>query len=169
MQKLIRGLDAFNRWSATIVKWLVSACVAVQVIIVFCGVIWRYFLHSPITWVDEVAALLLVVIAFLGCYIALTRNGLARIELLISKFKGPWKKAVYVLSELLTLVMLVVAVVYGVKLFLLPTSLNQSTPGLYIPLSIFYGLIPITFLLCCISTITKILHYIFDKEEDSEC
>lgn len=169
MQKLIRGLDAFNRWSSTIVKWLVSVCVAVQVIIVFCGVIWRYFLRSPITWVDEVAALLLVVIAFLGCYIALTRNGLARIELLISKFKGPWKKAVYVLSELLTLTMLIVAVIYGVKLFLLPTSLNQSTPGLYIPLSIFYGLIPITFLLCCISTVTKILHYIFDKEEDSAC
>ena len=169
MQKILHGLDCFNGTIVRIVKFIVSVCIAVQILIIFAGVIWRYFLNAPLSWVDEVAALLLVMIAFMGCYVALASRKLARIELFIGVFKRKEKKALYIFSEALSLLMLIFVVVYGVKLFLLPTSLNQKTPGLYIPLSIFYGLIPVMFSLCCISTVTKILHYFFDKEDGTEC
>ncbi len=169
MQKMIHCLDKFNGAVVRIVKYIVAACIAAQIIIIFCGVIWRYFLNAPLSWVDELAALLLVLITFLGCYVALAKGKLARIELLIGSFKGKTKKAMYVASEGISLVMLFFIIKYGAELFVLPTSLKQKTPGLYIPLWIFYGLIPVMFSLCAVSTVTKILHHLFDKEDDWEC
>ena len=83
MQKILHGLDCFNGTIVRIVKFIVSVCIAVQILIIFAGVIWRYFLNAPLSWVDEVAALLLVMIAFMGCYVALASRKLARIELFI--------------------------------------------------------------------------------------
>jgi TRAP-type C4-dicarboxylate transport system permease small subunit len=157
MGKIIAGLEMFNNACAAAAKVFVSIAVAVQSVIIFCGVLWRYFLRSPLTWTDEVATLLLVVIAFLGCYLALSQNRLARIELIISRFKGAANTAAYVVSELFSVVMLVCVVYFGFRLFLMPTSLNQRTSGMGIPLWIFYGLIPLMFGLCFIKTITKIL------------
>ena len=48
-----------------------------------CGRHLAYFLNAPLSWVDEMAALLLVLIAFMGCYVALSDGKLARIELFI--------------------------------------------------------------------------------------
>ncbi len=169
MRKILQGLDVFNKTAVKITKWIVSACIAAQILIIFAGVIWRYFLNAPLSWVDEMAALLLVLIAFMGCYVALSDGKLARIELFIGCFKGISKTTLYVVSEMMSLLMLLFVVVYGTKLFLLPTSLNQKTPGLYIPLSIFYGLIPVMFSLCSLATVTRILHYLFDKEDSVEC
>ncbi len=169
MKRIIHGLDAFNNFMVKITKYIVSFCIAAQILIIFCGVIFRYFLNTPLTWVDEVAALLLVLIAFLGCYVALAGGNLARIELFIGRFKLKTKRVLYILSESISLLLLVITVVYGYQLFILPTSLNQKTSGLFIPLWIFYGLIPLMFSLCAISSVTKILHYVFDKEDALEC
>jgi len=175
MTKLIQSLEKFNNGCVAGAKFVVNICVAAQIIIIFCGVVWRYFLRNPLTWVDELATLLLVVIAFLGCYIALSQNKLARTELFIGMFQGKARIAVYVLSEVCSLAMLVAVVFFGVQLFLMPTSLKQSTPGMYIPLWIFYGLIPLMFSLCIIKTVTKILHYLSGdgtpsaKEVDQSC
>lgn len=169
MQKVIHGLDAFNNFMVTVTKYIVSICIAIQILIIFSGVIWRYFLNAPLTWVDELAALLLVLIAFMGCYVALAGGKLARIELFIGRFTSKTKRMLYILSELISLSLLIIVIVYGYQLFVLPTSLNQKTPGLFIPLWFFYGLIPLMFSLCAISSVTKILHYIFDKEDALEC
>jgi TRAP-type C4-dicarboxylate transport system permease small subunit len=160
MRKIIAGLELFNNALASVTKVVVSIAVAAQIVIIFCGVFWRYFLHSPLTWADEFATLLLVIIAFLGCYLALSENKLARIELLISKFKGNFHTAAYVVSELFSLIILVFIVYYGLRLFFMPTSLNQKTSGMGIPLWIFYGLIPLMFGLCLVKTITKILRFL---------
>jgi TRAP-type C4-dicarboxylate transport system permease small subunit len=167
MRKIIAGLELFNNACAAVVKVLVSIAVAAQIIIIFCGVLWRYFLRRPLTWTDEFATLLLVIIAFLGCYLALSQNKLARIELLISRFKGNAHTAVYVVSELFSVAILVFVVYFGFRLFLMPTSLGQRTSGVGIPLWIFYGLIPLMFGLCLVKTLTKILQFLADGPPDA--
>ena len=169
MHIIIHGLDSFNNFCAKVVKGIVSISIAAQILVIFCGAFWRYFLNSPLTWVDEMASLLLVVISFMGCYIALVNGSLARIELFIGKFKGAARRVVYVISELASLFLIIMVVIYGSKLFLLPTSLHQKTPGMFVPLWIFYGLIQLMFFLCAIASVTNILHYIFDKEGDKQC
>lgn len=165
MAKLLKGLDALNEKIAIGIKQLLVIFMAMQVSIIFFGVIFRYFLNNPIVWVDEVSTLLLVVITFLGCYIAHYNNNLARIELLIDKFKGRLRTIVYIISEIISLTMLVIIVYLGFKLFMLPTSLKQTTPGIFIPLWIFYALIPATFSLNVLTTISRIFHYYLENKE----
>lgn len=165
MTKILSGLDKINNKIFVVVRYLVVACIALQVNIIFLGAIFRYFFNNPLTWVDEFSALLLVTITFLGCYLALSKNQIARIELFIGGFKGRAKKILYIVSELATLIMLIFIVNLGIRLFLLPTSLKQTTPGMGVPLWIFYALIPATFTLNILKTISKILHYIFDDKE----
>jgi TRAP-type C4-dicarboxylate transport system permease small subunit len=167
MGKIIAGLEMFNNACAAVAKVCAGIAVAVQIVIIFCGVLWRYFLRSPLTWTDEIATLLLVIIAFLGCYLALSQNRLARIELIISRFKGGAHTAAYVVSELFSVAMLVCVAYFGSRLFLLPTSLNQKTSGMGIPLWIFYGLIPLMFGLCFVKTITKILQLLANGRSES--
>lgn len=165
MKTILHGLDTINGKIATGIKYVLIICMATQVLIIFSGVIFRYFLNNPLVWVDEVSTLLLVIITFLGCYLAHYNNSLARIGLLINKFKGKYRRIIYAISELITLTMLFFIVHLGFNLFMEPTSLKQKTPGIAIPLWIFYALIPITFSLNIVSSISRILHHLFDSEE----
>ncbi|MEO8133810.1 MAG: TRAP transporter large permease subunit [Betaproteobacteria bacterium] len=52
-----------------------AACVlAVDVLVVFFSVVWRYFLHDPVDWAEEVARALLMLLVFLGASIGLAKG-----------------------------------------------------------------------------------------------
>jgi len=87
-------------------------------------------------------------------------NKIARIELFIDRFKGKRRTLVYIVSELFTITMMVIVVYFGIVLFLTPTSLKQKTPALFVPLWIFYGMIPFIFFSTIINSLSKIINYI---------
>ena len=47
---------------------------AVDVVVVSCSVVWRYFLHEPLDWAEEVARALLMLLVFLGATIGLAKS-----------------------------------------------------------------------------------------------
>ncbi len=47
---------------------------AIDVAVVFCSVVWRYFLHEPLDWAEEVARALLMLLVFLGATIGLAKS-----------------------------------------------------------------------------------------------
>jgi TRAP-type C4-dicarboxylate transport system permease small subunit len=164
MKSLINAMEIFNKIFTKIAEAIVIICIAGQAVLIFNTVIFRYFLNNPLTWGDEISVLLLVVITFFGCYLAMRHNKLARIELFIGRFTGKKRTLIYIISELMTLTMLLFVLYFGVILFLSPTSLKQKTPGLYIPLCIFYGMIPITFFASIINTFSKIMNYLKESK-----
>jgi len=164
MKSLINAMETFNNIFTKMAETIVIICISCQAILIFCAVVFRYFLNNPITWGDEVSVLLLVVITFFGCYLGVRHNKLARIELFIGRFKGKRRTLFYIISELMILAMLVIVLYFGVLLFISPTSLKQKTPGLFIPLWIFYGMIPITFFACIMNSLSKITTYIKESK-----
>jgi TRAP-type C4-dicarboxylate transport system permease small subunit len=164
MKFLINAIEIFNKIFTKIAEAIVIICIAGQAVVIFNTVVFRYFLNNPLTWGDEISVLLLVVITFFGCYLAMRHNKLARIELFIGRFNGKKKTLIYIISELMALVMLLVVLYFGVVLFLSPTSLRQKTPGLYIPLWIFYGMIPLTFFASIINTFSNIINYLKESK-----
>jgi len=164
MKSLINAMHIFNKIFTKIAEAIVIICIAGQAVVIFNTVVFRYFLNNPLTWGDEVSVLLLVVITFFGTYLAIRYNKLARIELFINRFSGKKRTLVYVMSELMSLVMLFTVLYFGIKLFLSPTSLRQKTPGLYIPLWIFYGMIPVTFFASIVNIFSKIKNYIEESK-----
>ena len=46
---------------------------ATDVLVVLCSVVWRYFLHDPVDWAEEIARALMGMQVFLGAATTLAR------------------------------------------------------------------------------------------------
>ena len=56
------------------VEIVAALLIAAEILILFAGVISRYFLHTPLVWSDELASLLFLWLASLGAVVAIRRN-----------------------------------------------------------------------------------------------
>jgi tripartite ATP-independent transporter DctM subunit len=56
------------------VEIVAALLIAAEILILFAGVISRYFLHTPLVWSDELASLLFLWLASLGSVVAIRRN-----------------------------------------------------------------------------------------------
>src|SRR6476469_6761877 len=56
------------------VELLAALLIVAEILILFAGVISRYFLQMPLVWSDELASLLFLWLATLGAVVALRRN-----------------------------------------------------------------------------------------------
>ncbi|MBI2771290.1 MAG: TRAP transporter large permease subunit [Burkholderiales bacterium] len=66
-----------GRWLAWLTRWteyLSAAVLAADVAMVFISVIYRYFLHDPVDWAEEVARALMIVLVFFGAATVLARS-----------------------------------------------------------------------------------------------
>lgn len=55
---------------ALIVEWIAAGLVAIEIAVLLVGVVFRYGLHQPLTWTDELASLLFMWLAMLGSVMA---------------------------------------------------------------------------------------------------
>ena len=46
------------------IEWIAALIIAVEIVLLLAGVIARYFLHTPIIWVDEVASILFLSVSY---------------------------------------------------------------------------------------------------------
>lgn len=138
---LLRRIDGFSSRASRVIT---AVAIAIQTIIMFLGVIFRYFLNSPLTWSDETATFLLVFITFFGCYVALKDRILARIEIIVERLPAIHRKIVVLASNLMVLTLLVAVIYFGAVLGMSPVIMLQKTPALELPFVWFYAVIPVT-------------------------
>ncbi|MCG5072081.1 TRAP transporter large permease subunit [Paraburkholderia tagetis] len=74
-------LDACIRWSTELCA---AVLVVAEVALLFANVFYRYALHDPLIWGDELATLLFIWLAMLGAVIALRRNEHMRLTTFIA-------------------------------------------------------------------------------------
>jgi tripartite ATP-independent transporter DctM subunit len=84
------SLDAAARYLLTVEKYLgrvieivAALLIAAEIIILFAGVISRYFPQQPLVWSDELASLLFLWLASLGAVVAFRRNEHMRMTALV--------------------------------------------------------------------------------------
>ncbi|MFL9926696.1 TRAP transporter large permease subunit [Herbaspirillum lusitanum] len=65
--------------------------VAVEILILFIGVVARYFFHHPLVWVDELASILFLWLAMLGAVVALHRGEHMRMTAIVNKTGEHWR------------------------------------------------------------------------------
>jgi tripartite ATP-independent transporter DctM subunit len=85
-----------GRWLARLthaMEWLAGAVLAADVIVVFLSVVYRYFLHDPVDWAEEVARALMVVLVFFGAATVLARSQHVGIDLFRGMLPAHWQPA----------------------------------------------------------------------------
>jgi tripartite ATP-independent transporter DctM subunit len=84
-----RWLASLNRW----IEYLSGAVLAVDVMVVFASVVYRYLLHDPVDWAEEVARALMIVLVFFGAATVLARSQHVGVDLFRQMLPGRWQPA----------------------------------------------------------------------------
>ncbi|HXY99494.1 MAG TPA: TRAP transporter large permease subunit [Stellaceae bacterium] len=82
------GLD---RALALVTEVPAAALVALEIAVLFAGVVSRYVFHAPLTWSDELASILFLWLAMLGAVIALRRGEHMRLTAIASRVPARWR------------------------------------------------------------------------------
>ncbi|CAO3403583.1 TRAP transporter large permease subunit [Azospirillum sp. 11R-A] len=87
-----RWLGQLDRGIGFLVELPAALLVLAEVGVLLVGVIWRYLLHSPIIWSDELASILFLWLAMFGSVVALRRGEHMRMTALVGML-GPRAQA----------------------------------------------------------------------------
>ena len=66
--------DRLNSIVGMLAEVPAAILVVAEVVVLLMGVIWRYVLHHPLVWSDELASILFLWLAMLGSVVALRRG-----------------------------------------------------------------------------------------------
>jgi TRAP-type C4-dicarboxylate transport system permease small subunit len=92
------------------------ALMVAMVAVVTLGVFFRYVLDASLTWYDEFASYLLVWLSFYGAVVVTWRGRHINFETLAERVRPAGRRALAVVSEVLSLVFQAVLLAYGIVL-----------------------------------------------------
>jgi tripartite ATP-independent transporter DctM subunit len=112
-----------------LVELATALALAIDVIVVFVAVIFRYFLHNPLEWSEEVARALMVMIVFFGAAGAMARSQHVGIDSMRGVFPRTWQPFILRLCDWLV-AFVAVALAYTSTLLLLESRAQTTSTGL---------------------------------------
>src|ERR1700680_1151521 len=74
-------------------EYLSGFILALDVLVVFVAVIYRYFLHDPVDWAEEIARALMIMQVFFGAATVLGRERHVGIDSIRGLLPGAWQPA----------------------------------------------------------------------------
>lgn len=110
-----------GRWLARLMRWTEYAAgivLAVDVAVVFVSVVFRYFLHEPFDWAEEIARALMIVLVFFGAATVLARSQHVGVDIFRGLLPRHWQPA---------LIQLCSWIVVAVSASLLVSSIGLTT------------------------------------------
>ena len=92
------AIRRFGLWLETVIKWITevpaAALVLAELGLLLTNVTFRYALHRPLVWGDELASLLFIWLAMLGAVIALRRGEHMRLTVFLARM-APDRRAFF--------------------------------------------------------------------------
>ncbi|MCG8685138.1 MAG: TRAP transporter small permease [Desulfobacterales bacterium] len=136
MQRIFKFLDRVE--DITLV-WTILGLA----IIGFVQVISRYVFNYSFTWFEELGRYLGVFIAFLGASMGVKSGSHFTMDLIVSKLKSPWQKAVKVFTHTLSAVFFFTVAWYSWKIVARMYGYETTSPTMELPMYIVYLPIPV--------------------------
>ena len=117
-----------ERWLTGLVEGATALLLAVEIAVLFAGIVARYALHAPLIWTDELTGLLFVWLAMLGSVVAFRRGEHMRMSLLVDRLSPDGRRFAGLLSTVAALLFLAILLPAGVELTV--EELDMTTPAL---------------------------------------
>jgi TRAP-type C4-dicarboxylate transport system permease small subunit len=131
---------------------IVAAVVlAILIILTTAGVIFRYIIGSPFTWLEEVQLACMVWIVFAAGGAAFRTGNHVAIEMVVDMMPKKAQKVVEVLISVVVVLTLVYLLVQSFGFLSIFMRSGRSTPMLHIPYLFIYGIAPVSFVVMIVS------------------
>jgi TRAP-type C4-dicarboxylate transport system permease small subunit len=136
LDKLFKGLRS-------ILYWFSVSAMAVMLVIIFSQVVSRYIFDWTPEWSEELARYLFVWVVFLGSALIMGESGHLAVQFVPNHFKGTAVgKGLEMVINLSGYVFILILLYQGAKMTRVMTF--QISPGMEIPMSWVYAVIPIS-------------------------
>lgn len=137
---------------------IVASVVLVALIIMtFLGVIWRYALKSPFTWLEEVQMACMVWIVFAAGGAAFRTGSHVAIEMIVDMFPKKMQKIFEYIIAVVVFVVLAYLFYQSIGFIGMFAKSGRATSMLKIPYTLIYGIAPVSFILMVISYVYSLL------------
>jgi TRAP-type C4-dicarboxylate transport system, small permease component len=117
----------------------------------FAGVIFRYVLNSPFTWMEEVQVASMVWLSFLGASLAFRNYGHVAIEVVVDALPALVRRIAPIVIGVIVYAILGYLFVCCIDFLEVFARTGRSTPVLRIPYALVYGIAPVSIVLMAIS------------------
>ncbi|BCJ86402.1 TRAP transporter small permease [Effusibacillus dendaii] len=137
MEKLKKGYAVFE-------DYLSGTLLAVGLALIFYGVVMRYFMNDPKSWVDEISGYLVVWGTLTGAAVALREGHHIQVDILYDRVPDSVKRIFNIFSNLLGVLFCVCFIFFGSKLLNLYMLTQQQSTDTGVYLWIVYLVIPLS-------------------------
>jgi TRAP-type C4-dicarboxylate transport system permease small subunit len=128
-----------------------SVVLVILIILTTAGVIFRYIIGSPFTWLEEVQLACMVWIVFAAGGAAFRTGNHVAIEMVVDMMPKKAQKVVEVLISVVVVLTLVYLLVQSFGFLSIFMRSGRSTPMLHIPYLFIYGIAPVSFVVMIVS------------------
>lgn len=119
------------------------------------GVVMRYIIGKPFTWLEEVQLFCMVWIVFGAGGAAFRTGNHVAIEMVVEMFPESVQKIIGIIVDLVVLFIVSYLCVQSIRFVGVFISSERSTSMLKIPYTLIYGIAPVSYLLMIISYFTS--------------
>lgn len=128
-----------------------SAALAVLIILTFLGVIMRYLVGQPFTWMEELQLFCMVWIVFAAGGAAFRTESHVAIEMVVEMFPEKIQKAMEYAVDVIVLLVVGFLFYCSIRFLNVFVANGRTTSMLGIPMQIQYGIAPVSYILMIVS------------------
>ncbi len=136
---------------------------AVMSVIVLLQIIFRFLIHVPFPWSEELARYLMIWMGMLGAFVALREGRHIGVSLFVDRLPPAWASRVMLLVQVATIVFLGIVAKQGFSLALFNES--QLSPAMQIPMIFPYMAVPVGASLMILELVAGVLGEIFQVQQ----
>lgn len=143
-----------------------SAALVVLVVLTFLGVIMRYLVGQPFTWMEELQLFCMVWIVFAAGGAAFRTGSHVAIEMVVEMFPEKIQKAMEYVVDVIVLLVVGFLFYCSIRFLNVFIANGRTTSMLGIPMQVQYGIAPVSYILMIVSYFSS--RYFTDDKEGGE-
>jgi TRAP-type C4-dicarboxylate transport system permease small subunit len=143
-------------------EYLSGFLLAVMMTSIIVQVVLRGIFDVGLGWTEELARYTMIWLTYIGAIVSLRRGSHILIDLLVRRFSIRWQRYIALVTHLLTLFFLFFLFKAGIRLNSSPIIRNQRTPGMQIPTTVLYSVIPVCSMIMIIFVLVIIVELIIE-------
>lgn len=153
----------FNKTLSKFEEIVLSASVIGMAVLLIVGVFMRTVMNSSLTFSEEIATALLVLVSFFGLGYCARKGRHITMSIVFDMVSNKYKKVFMVVISLISALAMGYIALLATQYVASTMKLGRVTPALQIPIYLVYSVVPIGFGLACIEYIRTFIFNITDK------
>ena len=150
-------LNAIVKGLSKVENSLIAALFAFNLAILFVTVVMRYAFNNPPTWPEEASRYVMIWIIYLGVSQSIEKNSEIKIDVLTKLIPSKWLETfTSIFAATAGLIISVFVAVYGLKFTGILMETEQIAASFPVPMSLIYGIIPVSGVLMGIKYIFRL-------------